>query len=124
MNEPKSYAIRLHPQAAADIDEAHERMAASQGNIYADAWQNGLRDTMATLATFPAKYPLAHENRLFQSVVHSCPYRAGSGATVYRLLYEIVADDDEAPHVHVLHIRHGARKPMTRAEARKIEAED
>ncbi len=41
---------------------------------------------------------------------------------VYRILYEIVQDDEDAPYVHILHIRHGSRKPMTRAEARKIEA--
>ncbi len=123
MSDSESYAIRIHRQAAADMDEAHNRMAIFSGTLYADTWQNGLRDVLASLAVNPSRYPLAHEQRLFRSAVRVYPYRFRPGNVIYRILYEIVAEELESPYVHILHIRHAARKPMTRTEARKIEDE-
>ncbi len=51
MSEPEKYALRIHRQAAADIDEAHARLADFSGELYADAWQDGLGEVIATLAT-------------------------------------------------------------------------
>ncbi len=121
MRELEKYAVRLHRKAAEDIDDAHKQIAEFSGNAYADAWQDGLRDAIASLATLSRRYPPADENNLFQNIVWACPYRFQTSRVVHRILYEIAQDDQDGPFVHVLHIRHGARKPMTRAEARKID---
>lgn len=113
--------MRLHRQAAADIEDAYNQIAGFSGTDYADDWQDSLRDVVASLATLPRRYPLADENDLFQNAVWVCPYRFRTSRIVHRVLYEIVVDDQDGPFVHILHIRHAARKPMTRAEARKIE---
>ena len=120
--EGQTYAIRFRRQARQDMDEARERLADIMSQDHADNWHDGLIDSLAGLATNPNRYPLAHENRLFQDDVHVFPYRRSRDSIAYRVFYTIAeATDDDAAFVYVLHIRHGARKPMTRAEVQKIE---
>jgi len=121
VSDPEVYAVRLHRLASDDIDEVQARLMASVGEEYAEEWHEGLLSVLATLATYPERCVLAHENRLFRNDVRVCPFRHRGSSVTHRILYEIVVDDMEAPYVHVLHVRHGARKPMTRTEARKIE---
>ena len=40
---------------------------------------------------------------------------------IYRVLFEVVETDEDASYIHILHIRHASRKPMTWAEAREID---
>lgn len=120
-DEGQTYAIRFHRQARQDMDEARERLADMRGQDHADNWHDGLLDTLAGLAINPNRHPLAHENRLFQDEVHVFPYRRSRDSVAYRVFYTIAEADDDAAFVYVLHVRHGARKPITRAEARKIE---
>lgn len=96
ISELKKYAVRLHRQAAADIEDAYSQIASFSGTNHADDWQDSLRDVLVSLATLSRRYSLAGE---------------------------IAEDDQDGQLIHILHIRHGARKPMTRAEARKIEAD-
>ena len=123
MSDPETHAVRLHRLASDDIDEVQARLTASVGEAYAEEWHEGLLSVLATLATYPERCVLARENRLFRNDVHMYPFRHRGSSVTHRILYEIVVDDMEAPYVHVIHVRHGARKPMTRAEARKIEKE-
>ncbi len=116
-----SYAIRIHSSARRDIEEVVNRMVILTDEKYAAEWHSGLLDKMAAIATFPRRTPLADENCLFRAEVRVILYRFASSNAVYRILYSINEPDEDAPFIHVLHIRHGARKPMTRAEARKIE---
>lgn len=124
MSDLEKYAIRLHPKAAADIDEAHRQLAAFSEELYADEWQEGLQEAISTLATLPKRRPLANENRLFQNDVWSYPYSFRKSRVIYHILFEVVEGDEDAPFVYVLHIRHSARKPMMRAEAREIEKDE
>lgn len=121
MSDPEVYAVRLHRLASDDIDEVQARLMASVGEEYAEEWHEGLLSVLATPATYPERCVLAHENRLFRNDVRVCPFRHRGSSVTHRILYEIVVNDMEAPYVHVLHVRRGARKPMTRTEARKIE---
>lgn len=46
-------------------------------------------------------------------------YRRRPGSPAYRVLFTIVEEEGEPPFVRIVHVRHGARRPMTRAEARE-----
>lgn len=123
MSEPETHAIRLHRLASDDIDEVQDRLMASASEAHAEEWHEALLGVLATLATYPERCMLARENRLFKNDVRVYPFRHRASGVTHRILYEVVKEEMEAPYVHVLHVRHGARKPMTRAEARKIEEE-
>jgi len=119
------YAVRLDPRARADVDAAHTRFAEISGDAVADEWQNGLFAAIATLARLPRRQLVAPENRHFRREVRQLVYRRRPGSVAYRVLFTIKPDAaDEAPFVYVVHVRHGAARPMTRAEARKIAAEE
>ena len=124
MSDFERYAIRLHPKAATDIDEAHRQLLAFSGEEFADDWQDGLRAAISSLATLSKRRPLADENRLFQNDVWVYTYQFRKSRVIYRVLFEAVEKDEDAPYIHVLHIRHASRKPMTRAEAREIEKDE
>lgn len=119
--EGQTYAIRFRRQAREDINAARKRLADTTSGDHADVWHDGLLDVLAALATNPNRHPLAHEGRFFRDSVHVFPYRLSPRGVVYRVFYTITEAGDDAAFVYVLHVRHGARKPMTRAEARKIE---
>jgi len=117
------YAIRVRPVAQRDIDEATNRIASLTDEKHAKEWRDGLLNKLATLATLPRRAPVAGENRLFSGEVRVIPYRLSAGGAAYRVFFSIQEPTEDAPFINILHIRHGARKPMTRAEARKIEAD-
>ena len=118
-----TYAIRFRRRALTDIQEAMVRLSEVVNPDHAIAWYSGLQDTLATLATLPERCPIAGEKRFFRDEVRVHPYRYSPGGATYRIFFTIVEADEDAPSVYILHVRHGARKPMTRAEARKIEEE-
>jgi plasmid stabilization system protein ParE len=68
-------------------------------------WFAALQASIASLAEFPARCPLAPENVAFPFEVRHLLY--GRAPHVYRILFTI-----EDKTVHVLHIRHGRRQPL------------
>ena len=68
-----------------------------------------LDDAFASLAEFPERCPIAPENARFNFEVRQLLY--GRKPRLYRILFTIEADT-----VHVLHIRHGRRKPVAPTE--------
>lgn len=124
MNEGEiSYAVRLRRYAQADVDEAFISLADAIDVDYATAWLSGLRGTLAKLATFPKRWLVVKTGR-FRQEVRVVPYRYNPGGVTYLVHFLISEAEDDAPTVYILHVRHGARKPISLAEARKIEAED
>ena len=51
-------------------------------------------------------------------------YRRTAGGPAYRVLFVLRENSDDAPTVTIIHVRHAAHKPMTRKEAREIEASE
>ena len=84
-------------------------------------WYNGFLDTLVTLADNPNRHPVAHEGRFFRDTVYAFSCRLTPCGVGYRVFCTIVESTEDAPFVHRIYARHGARKPMTRAEAWKIE---
>ena len=77
---------------------------------------------IAKLAQFPAMWPLAEEDKLFRESVRRMLYRRPPNGSAYRVLFVLRENPDDAPTVTIIHVRHAAQKPMTRKEAREIEA--
>ena len=69
MSDLKTYAIRIHPGASADIDAAYQQLTVFNEEAYAGDWEESLWESISTLATLSERRPLAIENRLFQSTV-------------------------------------------------------
>ena len=119
---PRVYAVRFTPRARADVDAAHTRFVALVGEAIADEWLTGLFDAAATLATMPRR-ALAPEDARFTTEVRHLVYRRRPASVAYRILFTIVESQEDAPFVRILHVRHGAARPITRAEAREIETD-
>jgi len=115
--EPVVYPIRLTAPAIEDIEQAVTYLSESAGEIIAEEWQTGLFEVLRKIATFPRSNNLARENRYLSGEIRQIVYRRRPGAVAYRVLFTLVEKEDDPPFVRVLHIRHGARRPMTRSEA-------
>ncbi len=122
--DEKIYALRIRRRALLDMQEALLRLAELVDDEYAVSWFSDLEDTLAKLATLPRRWPVAPENHLFGQEIRALSYRHGFRTPAYRILFTIVEEEDDGPTVYILNVRHGARKPITRAEARQIEADD
>ena len=119
--EPRFYALRITPRAAADIDAAHARFVELTDEEIADDWKAGLLEAVAPLAFMPHRQ-IAPEQARFQQEIRQIIYRRRTGSVAYRVLFTIVEEKDDASYVRILHVRHGAARPITRAEAKEIEA--
>lgn len=123
-DNPHGCAVRIRLTARAGIQAAYDRLADFPGVSTADRWYDGLLDLLAELASYPGRYAPARESPLFHAEVHIALHSLSSRSAVHRVLFTIDEGGEDAPTVHVLSVRHGARKPMMRAETRKIEEAD
>jgi len=121
---PTKWAIRLTPFARADIAAAWDHFSQSSGEEVADAWQQGLEAEIMRLSLFPTSSPVADEDDLFSATVHKLLYRRTRRGPAYQIFFTLRTSPDDAPTVLVMHIRHAARAPMTRLEAREIESSE
>ena len=85
------------------------------------AWYDGLRDAIALLSHSPRRSPLISENGRFRAEVRQLLYRRTPHGAAWRILFTVQEAAEDAPTVSILHVRHAAQKPITRAEARQIE---
>ena len=120
--ETPHYALRFTPRAAADIDAAYDRFVEMLDQEIADEWKAGLFEAVAPLSTMP-HHQIAPERTRFRQEVRQIIYRRRTGSVAYRVLYLIVEAEEDAPFVRILHVRHGSARPITRAEARELEAD-
>ena len=115
------YRLRFTDHALAEIDAAHDRLAAYNGKDAADTWEKGLFDEVAKLGTLPLRHPAPAEVARFRGNVRQVIYRR-SVQNSYRVIFSVQDESLDGPTVNVLGVRHGAAKPITRAEAREMEA--
>ena len=112
-------------RAVRDINIAYVRFAELTTPDIADAWRNGLKEAIAGLATNPRRYPLVPER--FRRKVRHIVYRRQGSKTAYRILFTITGEEEasqDAPTVTILHVRHAASRPISRTQAREIEAQE
>jgi len=117
------YALRILPRAERDIDAHVVRTADLSGSDIALAWHKGLMAAVATLSQNPRRQGVISENRRFRQEVRQHLYRRTPSGPVWRILFTVVEGLEDAPTVNILHVRHGAQRPITQAEARHIEAD-
>jgi len=73
-------------------------------------WFNGLYDTIGSLELFPERCPLAPESGFFDGEIREIFH--GRRQHKYRILFTVGEDE-----VHVLHVRHGARRALGEPES-------
>jgi hypothetical protein len=123
---PKRYSVRLTPQADREAVEAAAWLSeqAGGGEERARDWYAGLLRMVGTLATDPGRLAVRErESRLLGRPVRALSYRhTPSGSRVaYHAFYQVEDDSPDGPRVTVIHVRHAARRLLTRSEARVIE---
>ena len=123
-DEPRRYALRLLPSANRDRIEAAAWIAELVGEDAAQAWRSGVLAAVATLAENPRRFAVQErESRLPGREVRRLLYRRTPGSAAYHVFYTVAEDSPDGPRVSILHIRHAARRPLSRAEAREIRDE-
>lgn len=105
-----AYQLVILPQAEADIAEAFTYLAEHSPQA-AGRWYRLVREAIESLAEMPARCPLAPETVKLGFEIRQLLY--GQRRGLYRIAFRIVEDVQE---VHVLAVRHGARKPLTEEE--------
>ena len=95
-----SYSILIQPPAERDVEDVF-RWIARRSPERARVWREGVFQAVRTLADFPRRCSLAHENDDFDVEVRHLLYGD------YRILFTI-----DSGTVRILHIRHGARRPL------------
>ena len=89
--------------------EAAFHWLSERTSVHAVRWIDGLHDALRGLADFPARWPLAREEGNFDEKIRQLLY--GKAPHIYRVLFII-----RGSVVHVLHVRHGARRAMNLSE--------
>jgi plasmid stabilization system protein ParE len=97
-----TYEIKISSEADQEADEVYEWIARDSLRN-ASRWYLGLIDAIQTLSENPQRCPLAPDDGAFDDEVRQLLYGKRKG--VYRILFTISSDA-----VHILKIRHGARK--------------
>ena len=96
----------------------HDRMELLVGEDVADAWEDGLMDAIASLATLPLRCAVAAENDC--SRVSARPSLATTSLPAYTHRPDVAhpfqrprADDQDLPTVLVHRVQHRAQAPLT-----------
>ena len=96
------YRLIIQPDALEELDAAYEWIRARAPEA-AVKWFNGFVTAFESLRTSPESFGLVSDVRGFPYPIRELLY--GKRQHKYRAFFTIVGDD-----VHVLHIRHGARR--------------
>lgn len=98
------YRVFLTAQAMDDAEEAY-RWIGAQSPDSAERWYDSLVKAVTSLKTCPERCPLAPENDSFDEEIRQRLY--GKRDRMYRIMFVVRSDA-----VHILHIRHCARKGL------------
>ena len=96
----KRYRVITHPIVEHEIDEALAFIAVHSPDNAAK-WVNSIEEPILSLTELPVRCPLAPGSENFPEEIRHLIVGA------YRILVTVVGNE-----VHVLHDRHGARKPI------------
>ena len=96
------YQVIVQPTAADEIDAAFVFIAKHSSVANAEAWFNRLDDQIQTLSSFPNRCPSAPEIAYFAEEIRQLLVEP------YRVLFTVAGK-----RVHVLHVRHMARRAIS-----------
>jgi plasmid stabilization system protein ParE len=94
------YRVEIMPAALRELDDAFGWIA-RRSPARAERWQARAMRALRSLTEFPRRCPLAPEGDDFGVEVRQLLYGE------YRVLFDIQGDT-----VRILHVRHGARRPL------------
>ena len=123
---PERYALRVQPRAARDIEDHLLRLEKVAGTDVAREWREGLLAAIGRLSDNPRRHARIPEQPRFRHETRQMLYRRTPSGPAWRILFAITGEDEDSPDpptVNLLHVRHGTQRPITRAEAREMEAE-
>jgi len=100
----KQWKVIVELPAQQDIAEAYLWLAERDPDA-ADRWFNDIYDTMGSLRSFPERCPLAPEGQFLDEQIREIFH--GRRQYKYRILFTVCQRE-----VHVLHVRHGARRAL------------
>jgi plasmid stabilization system protein ParE len=101
-----NYRVVLSEPAQDEAEEVYFWIC-KDSLVRAEKWLNGLLEAVNSLGFQPDQYPFAPEAETFQKPIRQKLY--GKRRGIYRILFEIRGET-----VHVLHVRHGARRDIER----------
>ncbi len=101
-----SYRVELGPVAGDDAEKAF-RWFLERNSQHAVEWYDGLVEAIESLSAHPERCALAPENARRKRDIRQLPYVRGK--TTFRILFVV---KEEKKLVHVLRIRHGARRRL------------
>ena len=104
------YRVVVQPPARADIEAGYLYLV-GVAPAAADKWLAGVEKGILGLERLPARCALALEGREFDEEIRQL--LVGRRPGTYRVLFVI-----RGREVRVLHVRHAARRPMSRDEIR------
>ena len=117
----RRFVVRLRNRALTDMSGGHNLMTTLSGYRLADEWQDGFFEALRTLTRNPRRWPLCPELEKRRGLeIRQLWYRRTPSAPAWRAVFAI---DDGASVVNVLHLRHGAQRPLTRKDTREIATE-
>ena len=105
-----TYRVIIQPPAHADIEAVYLYIRDADPAA-ADRWLNRMDEAVRALKRLPARCALAPESKEFDEEIRQL--LVGRRNNIYRVLFVI-----RGREVRVLHVRHGAQRPMTRGEIR------
>jgi len=91
------YSVMIQPAAEADLENAYLYIA-HESPKNALNWFFQMQSEIRTLESLPFRCPLAPENSVFDQEIRQLIVGK------YRVLFTV-----KSPHVHILHVRHGAQ---------------
>jgi toxin ParE1/3/4 len=97
-----TYRVELTARASRNLKRIFRHINA-ESSPRAFAWFNELEAAVLSLDQHPERSPVTPENRTLRHLLF------GKTPNVYRIIFAI---DARARVVRVLHIRHGARRPL------------
>ncbi len=95
-----AYLVKLMPRAKRDPRLIFDHIHAKE-SVAAFRWYTSLKQEIFSLEAPPNRCPITPESRKLRHSLH------GRKPHVYRVVYRVL---ERGKQVHVLHIRHGARR--------------
>lgn len=117
------YAVRTREYALRDINAEIVRLAELSSEVTALEWYEELEEAIGGLATLPRRCPRAPEP--FHLEMRQLLYQRPGSRIKHRVFFSITDEEvgsPEPPTVWIYHVRHGAARPLTKAQIRQIEA--
>lgn len=105
-----AYKLVIFPQAESDIGEAVAYLS-ERAPEATQRWYTLVKSEIESLAEMPARCPLSSEATKLGVELRQLLY--GKRPGIYRIVFRILQESRE---VHVIAVRHGARKSLDAAE--------